>query len=141
MTPNGAMGANQALESAAAFVNVLRPLLQRNLRNSPMQGITQLEIDACLKEYSDRRRERVLAVLNKSSIGCQAQLKIGPVSEKLWHDLPTMTNADLLNSTLKSFSEAEVLENWGIGSEKVEVYTATAEKVKKGLTLARDATL
>ena len=52
-----------------------------------------------------------------------------------------MTNADLLNSTLKSFSEAEVLENWGIGSEKVEVYTATAEKVKKGLTLARDATL
>ncbi|OQE24317.1 hypothetical protein PENSTE_c007G05058 [Penicillium steckii] len=131
MTPNGAMGANQAFESAAAFVNVLRPLLRRNFEDNLIGGISMAEVASCLQQYSDRRRERVLGILNDASIGCQAQLKIGPISDKIWRELSIMTDKEMLKKSLKSVGDAEMLTDWPYGSHRVAIFTATAEELRK----------
>ncbi|KAK5796067.1 hypothetical protein VI817_005352 [Penicillium citrinum] len=131
MTPNGAMGANQALESAVAFVNILRPLLRTVSENGPTGKIPSSEVTDCLRQYSDRRRGRVLDILNDASVGCQAQLKIGPISDKIWQELSIMTDKDMLKRSLKSVRDAEMLMDWPDGSHRVAIFTATAEELKK----------
>jgi hypothetical protein len=121
------MGANQALESAAAFVNSLRPFLSRRSNYCPSISIPQSEVESCLKQYDLRRRARVTTAFQIANLTCRAQLMIGPAGKEYCSNLPKMMSAAGTEKLLESFCNAEVLEDWSIGSSRVALYTAFAE--------------
>lgn len=127
MTPHSGMGANQALESAAAFVNVLRPLLaQTNTRRIPPSGVR-----SCLTAYERRRKQRVSETTEIASMKCRVELKIGPESESFWQQLGQMNNEQSLGLMLRSYSGAEYLENWACGGHRIAKYCAAADVIRR----------
>lgn len=121
------MGANQAIESAAAFVNILRPFLSQKTSQSSSACITQSEVELCLKQYDLRRRPRVTEAFQRANLTCRAHLKIGLASEEYWANLPEMMNPVAISKLLETFSHGEVLENWSIGSTNLGVCTGVGE--------------
>jgi hypothetical protein len=121
------MGANQALESAAAFVNILRPFLSQKTSPSSTAYFTQSEVELCLKQYDLRRRARVTEAFRRANLTCRAHLKIGPAGEEYWANLPKMMSPVAISKLLESFSRGEVLENWSMGSTNMAVCTGFGE--------------
>ncbi|KAF7715895.1 FAD-dependent monooxygenase [Penicillium ucsense] len=126
MVPHGAMGANQALESAAAFTNLLRPLVSQTETGGMRKILSRPEVESCLSQYEKRRRDRAAAVLRASGLGCRAHLKIGPESEAYWSNLHQMTSSEGIAKMLTSMCSAEKLDDWDGGSSNVKVYTSFA---------------
>lgn len=120
------MGANQALESAATFVNILRPVMSQKQDRLSEGSIPQSEVENCLAQYDVRRRARVTTAFRIANLTCQAQLKIGPASEEYCLNLPRMMSEAGIANLLESFCNAEMLENWPTGGPQVAVYTAFA---------------
>ena len=127
MVPHAAMGANQALESAAAFVNVLRPVLAQQ-EQATRSSVPLSVVEDCLNQYARRRHERVTLAQQVASQACRAQLKIGPESEKVWAELPTLTDEVLLSRRLGYFRAAEYLENWRYTTQRIARYAAAVRK-------------
>ena len=125
MTPHAGMGANQALESAAAFVNELRLVLVKNPSNP---HIPFSDVESCLEKYAERRRDRVIAAMQIANITCRVQLKIGAIAEHFWQRLPKMTNEMFLAKPLELFSKAEKLQDWTVGSDRVDEYDVKAKR-------------
>ncbi|KAJ5389111.1 uncharacterized protein N7496_000179 [Penicillium cataractarum] len=130
MVPHAAMGANQALESAAAFVNILR---SSRLQKGDCQStrIPLSEVQSCLEQYELRRRARATAASQIATFACRAQLKIGPASDEYWANFPRMMGEEGIAKSLESFCDAEMLENWSMGSPRVAVYTAFVKANKR----------
>ncbi|KAJ5179389.1 hypothetical protein N7492_002599 [Penicillium capsulatum] len=132
MTPHSGMGANQALESAAAFVNVLRSLLaQTHTRHIPAS-----KIRSCLAAYERRRKLRVTEATEIASMKCRMELKIGPDSDVFWQRLGKMSDEQSLGLMLRSFSGAEYLEKWPCGGARVAQYCAAADAIRRNAASA-----
>lgn len=130
MTPHAGMGANQAFESAAAFVNELRAILKKNV-SRPYLPLS--DVQSCLEKYADRRRDRVTAAMQIANLTCRFHLKFGPVAEQLYRLLPKMSNEMFLAKPLEMFSRAEKLENWSVGTERVGEYDLKAERILQNM--------
>lgn len=121
------MGASQAMESAACFVNQLM-----TLRNSlePIQyaepGISLADVHMCFETYAQKRKTRTIPLLNTANMSCQCLLKIGPTSKAHLANLVKMTNKEFIGPKLLDFSAAEKLENWPWDSDRVKYYTRQA---------------
>lgn len=127
MVPQAAMGANQAIESATAFVNILRPFLSQKASQSSSAHIIQDEAELCLEQYDLRRRARVTEAFRRANLTCRAHLKIGPASEEYWANSPKVMSPVAISKLLESFSRGEVLENWSMGSTNMAVCTGFGE--------------
>lgn len=126
MVPHGAMGANQALESTAALINLLRPLVSQKNDGPTRGGLSLPQVESLLNQYDQRRRGRATAVLRASGHGCRAHLKIGLESELYWSNLHNMTSSEGIAKMLASMCSAERLNDWHLGSPNVETYTSFA---------------
>lgn len=128
MVPHAAMGANQAMESAACFVNNLRKL-QLDCSNNQASRITASEAYECLDAYANKRRDRMQAIVQSASATCKNQLMIGPTSEAFIRALPQLQDETILLKSIESLSQAEKLENWKCGSNRVDYYTEQSRTV------------
>lgn len=126
MVPHAAMGANQAMESAAAFVNSLRRL--QSDRGS-LAGISAEEADRTTSAYAEARRSRVEAVYKVAAAVCRTQLRANPIAEAFIQALPSSTDAGHLSKAVGSMSQAEKLEGWACGSNRVDFYTENSKRV------------
>lgn len=112
MLPHNAMGAGQAMESAACFVNQLmefRNKLEPTAHSKP--GISLADVQQCLEAYAQKRKIRTMPLLNSANMACQCLLKIGQTSKAHLENLVKTTNEDLIAPKLLEFSLAEKLEN------------------------------
>lgn len=127
MTPHSGMGANQALESAAAFVNVLRPLLAQTVT----AHIPLSKVRGCLAAYERRRKHRVTETTEIASMKCRVELKIGPESDTFWQNLGQMNDEQSLALMLRAYGGAEYLEKWPCGGDRVAKYCAAADAIRR----------
>ncbi|RJE23607.1 hypothetical protein PHISCL_04063 [Aspergillus sclerotialis] len=104
MVPHAAMGANQAIESAAALANELQKLGQVN------EGWTTATIATALEKYTQARRDRVATVVSKAGAICRAQLCC-PGHDQLVKALPKLSFADWMTQSLFSFRGASRIES------------------------------
>ncbi|KAF2137188.1 uncharacterized protein K452DRAFT_236177 [Aplosporella prunicola CBS 121167] len=130
MVPHAAMGANQAMESAACFVNHLLDLRGQHGDSIP-RNIPTSDIEKCLKSYVQKRCARVTNITQSANFSCRSQLKIGPEAEAFILGLPNMKDEAFLSKILLILSEAEKLENWKNNSGRVGFYSQQAEKIRQ----------
>ncbi|KAJ5902602.1 hypothetical protein N7495_003130 [Penicillium taxi] len=132
MVPQGGWGVNQAFESAAVFINYLRSLLANTTNGSiTPPKISLSDVEACLQKYATRRQERAAAMVRMASDLCRFQLKVGADSKERWDALGKMSNGMNLKMLLKIFMQADKLEDWHFGSERVARYAEFAEKLRR----------
>ncbi|GME23337.1 Monooxygenase FAD-binding protein [Neofusicoccum parvum] len=135
MVPHVAMGANQAIESAACFANLLFEL-RKKLGGTLANGVPPSDVEAHLKKYAEKCSGRTSGVIQSASFNCQVQLKIGPAVEPYMRALPYMTNEAWLSMVLETFCKAEKIEDWNRNSARVDYYTehmrTLREKIEKG---------
>ncbi|KAL1630532.1 hypothetical protein SLS56_004806 [Neofusicoccum ribis] len=135
MVPHVAMGANQAIESAACFANLLFEL-RKQLGGTLANGVPPSDVEAHLKKYAEKCSGRTSGVIQSASFNCQVQLKIGPAVEPYMRALPYMTNEAWLSMVLETFCKAEKIEDWNRNSVRVDYYTehmrTLREKIEKG---------
>lgn len=137
MVPHNAMGASQAMESAACFVNQLMEFRNKLEPSSPPEArIALVDVNVCLASYTRRRKIRAMSALNSANMACQFLLKIGPASKTHLDNLVKMTNEDFIAPKLLDFSSAEKLENWPWDSERVKCYTRQARNFSRGTSVA-----
>ncbi|PNY26271.1 Monooxygenase FAD-binding protein, partial [Tolypocladium capitatum] len=127
MVPHAAMGANQAMEAAACFVNNLRRL-QINCPGSPDLLVPQSKVSECLEAYVKERRGFMTAVAHIASQNCRNQLMIGAPAENFIRALPEQNDRELLWRPIESLSKAQKLENWNWGTKRADFYTEQSRK-------------
>lgn len=137
MLPHNAMGASQAMESAACFVNQLMEI-RNKLEQDPYSEhqISLAVVNKGLESYARKRKIRTMPVLNSANMACQCLLKIGPTSKAHLGNLVKMTNEDFIAPKLLEFSFAEKLENWPWDSDRVKYYTRQARTMSRETTTA-----
>lgn len=135
MVPHAAMGANQALESAACFANALFEL-RGALGGLPPRGVPSRLVGARLAAYERRRRGRVTEVVRGAGFACRAQLKAGEQERRYVEALPGLRDEVWLGKVLESLFEAEKLEGWEADSERVRYYSSQQARRKGGESLA-----
>ncbi|GJN86941.1 hypothetical protein PLIIFM63780_010523 [Purpureocillium lilacinum] len=129
MVPHAAMGANQAMESAACFVNNLRKLPMNPDGTFPR--ISRSQADECLEAYAKRRQERMAVICKVAATFCRMQLKVGPPAQGFIGALRHFRDEDFLQKGLEQLSGAEALENWHCGSKYVDYYGVESVKALK----------
>lgn len=100
MVPHLAMGANQAIESAAALSNELLRIHQWD-----MCGIT-----AAVERYTQVRRARAAAATNMAGMICRAQLCCHGY-DRISSSIPRLKFADWMIRALAGFREAAAAES------------------------------
>jgi FAD dependent monooxygenase len=137
MLPHNAMGASQAMESAACFVNQLMALRNRLAPTRYFEpGISLADVHMCLETYTQKRKIRTMPVLHAANMACQCLLKKGPTSKAHLANLVNMTNEQFIGPKLFDFSLAEKLENWPWDSDRVKYYTRQAHRMSRGTSVA-----
>ncbi|UNI15373.1 hypothetical protein JDV02_001910 [Purpureocillium takamizusanense] len=136
MVPHAAMGANQAMESAACFVNNLRKLQTSSDGIGPR--ISRAQVDQCLDEYAKRRQDRMEVISKTAATFCRMQLKIGPAAKGFTGALRHFRDEDFLQKGLEQLTAAEKLEDWHCGSSQVEYYSVQSAKALKVLQAKGD---
>lgn len=131
MLPHNAMGASQAMESAACFVNQLMEFRNKMGPAASEPGISRGDAEKCLETYAQKRQIRTMPLLNSANMACQCLLKIGPTSKAHLDNLVKMTNEDFIAPKLLDFGLAEKLENWPWDSDRVKYYTQQAYTVSR----------
>ncbi|KAJ6443564.1 LOW QUALITY PROTEIN: Monooxygenase FAD-binding protein [Purpureocillium lavendulum] len=131
MVPHAAMGANQAMESAACFVNHLRKLLAG--LEDPTTRISQSQVTECLEPYAKQRQERMAMICKVAGTFCRMQLKIGPAAKGFIAAVKTFRDEEFLIKALEQLSAAEGLEDWEQGRERVDYYAVESRKALKVL--------
>ncbi|OJJ07597.1 hypothetical protein ASPVEDRAFT_877590 [Aspergillus versicolor CBS 583.65] len=127
MVPHAAMGANQAMESAACFVNILRRV-NPSLGKEYCSNLRASEAEKCLSSYAAKRKNTLKAVVQAATASRNNQLMAGSAAEDFLHTLPDIREEDILLKPLRSLIRAERLEDWMCGSERVEKYTEASGK-------------
>ena len=69
------------------------------------------------------------AIVQSASATCKNQLMIGPTSEAFIRALPQLQDETILLKSIESLSQAEKLENWKCGSNRVDYYTEQSRTV------------
>lgn len=128
MVPHAAMGANQAMESAACFANNLRRT-RPSLGKEHCPNISAPEIQQCLSHYADRRKDILKAVVQAATASRNNQLMVGSAAQDFLRILPDIREEDMLLKPLRSLIAAERLEDWMCRSEQVEKYTEASGRV------------
>lgn len=124
MVPHAAMGANQAMESAACFLNNLR-----SLQNNEIDWVgDELKVQQCLTAYGNQRRDRLSAIIQAATMTCKNQLLSGPSATDYIRNLPKQKDAAFLVKAIESLRQAEKLENWSHGSHRVVLYDELSAK-------------
>lgn len=106
MVPHAAMGANQAMESAAALAN---ELLELNDGQGD-DGWTASNITIALEKYTQVRCNRVGIVISKAGAICRAQM-LCPGHDHLVKALPKLGFADWMTQAFFSFRGASLIES------------------------------
>ncbi|EKG18528.1 Monooxygenase FAD-binding protein [Macrophomina phaseolina MS6] len=142
MLPHTAMGAMQAMESAACFASLLLEL-RTHVGDSLESGVPSEDVEACLTAYAQKRHSRVAEVIQTGHFHCMTQLKIGPAADGWTRRLPALRNDMWLNIVLEGFCKAEKIEGWHRNSARVDYYTEQVqlmrekfEKRKQMMTMA-----
>ncbi|KAL1617791.1 hypothetical protein SLS54_007570 [Diplodia seriata] len=125
MVPHAAMGANQAMESAACFANGVRAVVARGDDAAPRDWEA---VEACLEAYKERREARVRGVVEAAAKACRVQLLVGEEAREWVEALPRMGYGEWLERTMEVFSRAEKVEGWEGGGERVRFYDEQARK-------------
>ena len=131
MVPQGALGGNQAIESAACFINNYRQALS----NSPSESLSLTDISNFLDSYAKDAGERATKAIDMSSLRCKALLRIGEFEDSCKTRIPNMTEENWLMGSAQMYANAIKLENWSRGSERADYYGRQSEKIKAGATL------
>jgi FAD dependent monooxygenase len=131
MVPHAAMGANQAMESAACFASRLLELREQlggcsRTPDLPPLVSPQL-VEACLEGYVQKRKARIEHVVKGASLSCRIQLKIGDAAQKHIARLPSLRDEMWLEEVLKTLYKAEKIEPWDAESERVRYYSEQAQ--------------
>jgi hypothetical protein len=100
MVPHLAMGANQAIESAAALSNELVRIQEWELG-----GIT-----GALERYTQVRRARAAAATNMAGMICRAQLRCHGY-DRIFSSIPGLKFADWMIRALAGFRGAAAVES------------------------------
>lgn len=127
MVPHAAMGANQAMESAACFVNILRRV-NPSLGKEYCSNLRASEVEKCLSSYAAKRKDALKAVVQAATASRNNQLMAGSAAEDFLRTLPDTREEDILLKPLRSLIGAERMEDWMCGSERVEKYTEASGK-------------
>ncbi|EEA26596.1 monooxygenase, putative [Talaromyces marneffei ATCC 18224] len=137
MLPHNAMGASQAMESAACFVNQLMKLQNNTGSGQDSEpGISLADVQLCLETYAQKRKIRTKPVLNGANMACRCLLKKGPISKAHLSNLVDTTNEDFIGPKLLDFSLAEKLDNWPWDNDRVNYYTRQAYTLNQGMSVA-----
>ena len=121
MVPHAAMGANQAMESAASLANEL-------LRTDEW---TTQNIMTAMERYTCGRRGRATGAMKKAAIICRAQLCC-PGYENAVKDISRLKFADWMVRGLVSLRGAAVVESLPL-TEQGRYYEENVEKIFKRL--------
>ncbi|KAL2863145.1 FAD-dependent oxidoreductase [Aspergillus lucknowensis] len=124
-TPNAAMGANQAIESAAVLLNELRGVWSQP---PPSQHGA---LRAALERYSSLRKPRTHAVVQRAGMVCRAQMchTNGPAAA-IRDELPSLRDWDWLFRGFMGFAESPVLEGVPLSSKGL-FYQQAVEQFQK----------
>ena len=98
------MGANQAMESAAALANELQRI------NRLGGGWTMANITKAFERYTNVRRDRVAAIISRAGMICRAQLCC-PGHEQTVKAITKLQFADWMAQGLAGFRGASVVES------------------------------
>ncbi|KAH7056950.1 hypothetical protein B0J12DRAFT_737782 [Macrophomina phaseolina] len=134
MVRHAAMGANQAMESAACFANRLFELRAKlDGGDGAASGdlpplIAPDMVQQCLEEYTERRRARVTEIVQAAGASCGAQLKKGDAAREYIDALPRLGNEVLLEKSLDSLLKAEKIDGWAEDSDHVHHYSLPTQR-------------
>ncbi|KAE8138527.1 hypothetical protein BDV38DRAFT_281836 [Aspergillus pseudotamarii] len=132
MVPHAAMGANQAMESAACFASRLLELRAQlggcNISADLPPLVSPVLVEACLEGYVQKRKPRIEHVVKGASLSCRIQLKIGDAAQKHIPRLPSLGDERWLEELLKMLYKAEKIEPWDVDSERMRYYSEQAQK-------------
>ncbi|OAA50981.1 FAD-dependent monooxygenase [Beauveria brongniartii RCEF 3172] len=106
MVPNAAMGANQAIESAATLLNQLRGLFSRVNYTSPEQS----HLSAALERYTEIRKPRATEIAQRAGMVCRAQLLHSGPAAAIRDELPTLNDGDWLFRGFMGMSDSPVID-------------------------------
>ncbi|KAF4535882.1 FAD binding domain containing protein [Lasiodiplodia theobromae] len=128
MVPHAAMGANQAMESVACLASGL--LRIRGERQGRFEGAA---VEEWLVEYGRRREGRLKMVVKVANLACRAQLRIGEEAERYIAELREEVEDEevWVGKMMHTFANAEIIEGWEGGSERVRFYTEQGRKWKE----------
>lgn len=113
MVPHAAMGANQAMESAACFAShLLQQCALPGVGNTLPLRISQPAVQSCLEKYEQVRRARITDVVAGASFTCRAQLKTDEAGLEFISKLPDLTDEIWLAKVTDVLSAAEKIEPW-----------------------------
>ncbi|KAB2580891.1 FAD-dependent monooxygenase bik2 [Lasiodiplodia theobromae] len=148
MTPHAAMGAMQAMESAACFTSLLLALRASHPdffscpETSSSTAVPQSDVEQLLATYQQRRHARAASVVNGAHFHCETQLKVAtPMTDQFYQRLPHLTNELWLNMTLDSLCRADMLEGWPEerNSARVNRYTESSRRFLEGMARKKEA--
>lgn len=144
MTPHAAMGAMQAMESAACFTSLLLALRASHpdFFSSSPSTVPQPDVEQLLATYQQRRHARATSVVNGAHFHCETQLKVAtPVTDQFYQRLPHLTNELWLNMTLDSLCRADMLEGWPAerNSARVNRYAESSRRFLEGMARKKEA--
>lgn len=127
MVPHAAMGANQAMESVACLASGLL-----RIRDERQEGYEGAAVEKWLAEYGRRREGRLKTVVKVANLACRAQLRIGVEAERYIAELREGVEDGVWIERMKdTFANAEMIEGWEGGSERVRFYTEQVRKWKE----------
>lgn len=131
MVPHAAMGANQAMESVACLASGL--LRIRSEQEGKAEGFEGAAVEKWLVEYGRRREGRLKTVVKVANLACRAQLKIGVEAERYIAGLQEGVEDEVWIEKMKdTFANAEMIEGWEGGSDRVKFYTEQVRKWNEG---------
>lgn len=134
MVRHAAMGATQAMESAACFANRLFELRAKLDGGDGADSgdlpplIAPDMVQQCLEEYTERRRARVTEIVQAAGTSCGAQLKKGDAAREYIDALPRLRNEVLLEKSLDSLLKAEKIDGWAEDSDHVHHYSLPTQR-------------
>ncbi|KAK0638444.1 FAD-dependent monooxygenase bik2 [Lasiodiplodia hormozganensis] len=130
MVPHAAMGANQAMESVACLASGL--LRIRGGQEGMAEGFEGAGVEEWLVEYGRRREGRLRMVVKVANLACRAQLRIGEEAERYIAELREDVEDEVwVGKMMDTFANAEMIEGWEGGSERVRFYTEQVRKWKE----------
>ncbi|KAM3547598.1 hypothetical protein MY1884_009509 [Beauveria asiatica] len=112
MVPNAAMGANQAIESAATLLNQLRGLFSSVDYTSSEQS----HLSAALERYTEIRKPRATEIAQRAGMVCRAQLLHSGPAAAIRDELPTLNDGDWLFRGFMGMSDSPVIDTLPLSS-------------------------
>lgn len=126
MVPQRAQGGNQAIESAACFVNHFRQL------QSHHPSIPLNHLNTALEKYTNQRRGLATEMMNGSCFGRDALVKRGEFVDGYLRSMARANPWDGLHQLTEPMSRSSGLENWHRTTKRTLFYEKQAKKLAEG---------